>query len=96
MGLEPCLKPMFTWNSFDIPAPTTTLPLVFSYIASTIVASDPGAPIHHRVAIAIFLVTVSNAFSRSKKPKPCVLASPIASRLVALVRTSDQWSLSLF
>ena len=32
----PCLKPMFTWNSFDIPNPTTTLALVFSYMASTI------------------------------------------------------------
>ena len=36
----PCLKPMFTWNSFDIPDPTATLPLVFSYIASTILTCD--------------------------------------------------------
>ena len=48
----PCLKPMFTWNSFDIHDPTTTLPLVFSYIASTIFTSD--STIHCRVAIAIF------------------------------------------
>ena len=64
-----CLKPMFTWNSFDLPDPTTTLPLVFSYIASTIHTSDYGAPIHLRVAIVIFLGTVSKAFSRSTKAK---------------------------
>ena len=65
----PCLKPMFTWNSFDIPDPTTTLALVFSYMASTIFISDSGAPIHLRVVIAICLGTVSKAFSRSTKAK---------------------------
>ena len=69
-----CFKPMFTWNSFDIPDPTTTLALVFSYMASTILTSDSGAPIHLRVVIAIRLGTVSKAFSRSTKAKaiyPC-------------------------
>ena len=93
----PCLKPMFTWNSFDIPDPTTTLPVVCSYMASTIFTSDYGAPTNLRVAIAIFLGTESNAFFRDpQKPKPCFVASPISSRLVALVRTSHQWSLVLF
>ena len=50
----PSLKLMFAWYSFDIPDPTTTIPLVFSCIASTIPTSDSGAPIHLRVAIAIF------------------------------------------
>ena len=74
MDLEHCLVSMFTWNSFDIPDPTTTLALVFSYMASTIFTSDSGAPIHLRVAIAILLGTVSKAFSRSTKAKamcPC-------------------------
>ena len=93
---RPCLKPMFTWNSFDISYPTTTLPVVFSYIASTIFTSDSGAPIHRRVAIAIFLGAVSNAFLDPQKPNPCVLASPISSRLAVLVRASHQWSLVLF
>ena len=48
----PCLKPMFTGNSFDIPDPTTYLAVEFSYMASTIVTSDSGAPIHLSVAIA--------------------------------------------
>ena len=64
-----CLKPMFTWNSFDMPDPTTTLPVVFSYIVSTIFTSDSGAHIHIRVTIAICLGTVSKAFSRSSKVK---------------------------
>ena len=89
----PCLKPMFTWNSFDKPD-TNTLPLVFSYIASTILTSDSGAPIHLAVVITIFLGTVSKSFCKSTKPY--VLASPISSRLVALVRISHQWSIVLF
>ena len=36
----PCLKPMLTGNSSDNPDPTTTLPFVLSYIASTILTSD--------------------------------------------------------
>ena len=35
-------------------------PLVFLYIASTILTSDSGAPIHLRVAVAIFRGTVFN------------------------------------
>ena len=49
----PCIKPMFTGNSFDIPDPTTTLPLVFSYIASTILIFDSSAPIHLKHMAAI-------------------------------------------
>ena len=63
----PCLKQMFIWNSFIIPDPTH--PLVFSYTASTMFTSDSGAPIHIRVATAIFLGTLSNAFLRSTEAK---------------------------
>ena len=91
---QPCLKPIFTWNSFDKPDPTTTLHVVLSCIASTIFTSDSGAPIYLKVAIGIFLATGSKAFSRSTKAK--AIASPISSRIVVLVRTSHQWSLVLF
>ena len=40
----PCLSPIFTSNSCDAPPPTTTLAVVFSYIASTILTSALVVP----------------------------------------------------
>ena len=62
---------------FDIPDPTTTLHLLFSYIASIFLrpTSASGTPIYLTVAIGIFLGTVSMSFSRSTKAKamfPCL------------------------
>ena len=49
----PCLKPMFTLNSSDIPGPTKTLPFVHLYIPSTNLISSTS--IHLSVAITISL-----------------------------------------
>ena len=69
-----CLSPILTSNSPDAPSPTTTIAVVFSYMSSTILTSASGTPIHRSVAIAIYLGTVSNGFSRSTNPRaitPC-------------------------
>ena len=64
----PCLRPRFTLNCSDIPAPMMTLPFVCSFVAYTILTFASGTPSQRNVAITIFLDTVSNAFSRSTNP----------------------------
>ena len=64
----PCLRPMFTLNCSDIPAPIMTLPFVCSYVASTVMTPASGTPSQRNVAITISLYIVSNAFSRSTNP----------------------------
>ena len=70
---QPYLKPVFTWNSIDVPQAdsTNTLSSVFAYNASSIhiTCLYYGDLIHLGVAIVIFLGRVSKAFSKSTTPK---------------------------
>ena len=96
MDLGHCLSQIDVYLELirDLPDPTTTLPLLFSYIAFTIRTSAFGAPIDLRVAVFSFLSEQYHMiFPDPQNANPFLIASLTSSRQVALVITSHQWSL---